>query len=56
MCAGCFSVCYLDTREGDSRGSIGANHQGDEGGTEVPKHVRELERKKKREEISQNIK
>lgn len=42
MHAGRFSVCYLDTREGDCRGGIGANHQGDEGGAEVPKHVREL--------------
>lgn len=41
------SVCYLDTREGDSGGGIGANHQGDEGGTEVPEHVGELERKRK---------
>lgn len=37
------SVCYLDTREGDSRGSIRADHQGDEGGAKVPEHVRQLE-------------
>lgn len=33
---------YLDAREGDSGGGIGANHQGDECGAEVPEHVGKL--------------
>lgn len=37
-----FFFFHLDAREGDSRGGIGANHQGDEGGTQVPEHVWQL--------------
>lgn len=36
------AVGYLDTREGDSGGGVGADHQGDECGAEVSKHVGEL--------------
>lgn len=35
---------YLDPWEGNSRGGVGANHQGDEGGTQVPEHAGQLER------------
>lgn len=37
---------YLDAREGDSGGGIGADHQGDECGTEVPEHVGKLKRRR----------
>lgn len=36
--------CHLDAREGDSRGGVGADHQGDEGRPQVSKHVGELQR------------
>lgn len=37
-------TCYLDTREGDSRWGVRADHQGDERGPQVSKHVRELKK------------
>lgn len=36
-------VIYLDSREGDSRGSVGANHQRHDGGAQSTKHVGELQ-------------
>lgn len=33
---------HLDTREGDGRGGIGANHQGKDGRSHIPKHVWQL--------------
>lgn len=33
---------HLDAREGDGRGGVGADHQGDEGGPQVSKHVGQL--------------
>lgn len=33
---------HLDAGEGDGRGGVGSDHQGDEGGPQVSKHVGEL--------------
>jgi len=34
---------HLDAGEGDGRGGVGADHQGDEGGAQVPEHVGQLQ-------------
>lgn len=36
---------YLDTRESDSRWGVRADHQGDEGGPKISKHVGQLTKK-----------
>lgn len=33
---------HLDAGEGDGRGGVGPDHQGDEGGPQVSKHVGQL--------------
>lgn len=38
---------YLDARESDGRGGVGADHQGNEGGPQVSKHVGELREEQK---------
>ena len=45
-------VCYLDSREGDSRRGIRADHQSNECRTQITKHVRELKGEKERERES----
>lgn len=37
------SLIYLDSREGDCRGSVGADHQRHYGGAQGTKHVGELQ-------------
>lgn len=39
---------YFNAREGDSRGGIGSNHQGNESRPQVSKHVGQLWRKQKK--------
>lgn len=34
--------CYLDAGESDSGGGIGSDHESDEGGPQVSKHVGQL--------------
>lgn len=36
-------VIYLDSREGDSRGGVGADHQRHDSGAQSTKHVGELQ-------------
>lgn len=43
-----FNICfviYLDSREGDSRGGVGADHQRQDGGAQRTKHVGQLQGK-----------
>lgn len=46
---------YLDSREGDSRGGVGADHQRHDGGAQSAKHVGELKGQKRRETINKSV-